>query len=103
MPLAIFVLTGSNHVKMRGIVYSSHQRMVCLTPQFEGEQAKISYQFHSDGLEAGDCVEGCFTVLCNGRERSVPFTVQILAESLTCSNGRLVDPCGFYKICRNEL
>ena len=90
-----FVLTGSNHVKMRGIVYSSHPRMVCLTPQFEGEQAKISYQFHSDGLEAGDCVEGCFTVLCNGRERSVPFTVQILAESLTCSNGRLVDLAAF--------
>ena len=36
-----FVITSTNHVPMRGIVYSSNPRMECLTPQFEGEEIRI--------------------------------------------------------------
>ena len=49
-----FVITSTNHVPMRGIVYSSNPRMECLTPQFEGEEIRIRYQFHSYGLIEGD-------------------------------------------------
>ena len=45
-----FVITSANHEPMRGVVYSSNPRMECLTPQFEGEEVRIRYQFHSNGL-----------------------------------------------------
>lgn len=33
-----FEITSENHIPVRGIVYSIHPRMECLTPQFEGEK-----------------------------------------------------------------
>jgi hypothetical protein len=45
-----FCIASTNHVKLRGVVYSTNPRMECLTPQFEGEQARIRYQFHGKGL-----------------------------------------------------
>lgn len=55
-----FVITSTNQVKMRGIIYSSNPRMECLTPQFEGEEVRIRYQFHSEGLIEGDIQKGEF-------------------------------------------
>lgn len=48
-----FEITSENHIPVRGIVYSTHPRMECLTPQFEGENIRIRYQFHSKGLVEG--------------------------------------------------
>ena len=45
-----FTITSTNHVPARGVVYSTSPRMVCLTPQFEGEEVRIRYQFYSKGL-----------------------------------------------------
>ena len=36
-----FEITSENHIPVRGIVYSTHPRMECLTPQFEGENIRI--------------------------------------------------------------
>lgn len=58
-----FVITSTNHVPMRGIVYSSNPRMECLTPQFEGEEIRIRYQFHSYGLIEGDIQKGEFCIV----------------------------------------
>ena len=55
-----FIITSTNHVPFRGVVYTSDSRMECLTPQFEGEEVRIRYQFHSNGLIEGDIVKGGF-------------------------------------------
>ncbi len=61
-----FVITSTNQVKMRGIIYSSNPRMECLTPQFEGEEVRIRYQFHSEGLIEGDIQKGEFLSYVTG-------------------------------------
>ena len=60
-----FEITSENHIPVRGIVYSTHPRMECLTPQFEGENIRIRYQFHSKGLVEGQEEKGAFVILCN--------------------------------------
>ena len=55
-----FEITSENHIPVRGIVYSTHPRMECLTPQFEGENIRIRYQFHSKGLVEGQEEKGAF-------------------------------------------
>lgn len=72
-----FAVTCENHVPLRGIVYSTSPRMECLNPQFTGEEARIRYQFHSRGLTEGDTVKGCFVIVCNQCERSLPFCVSV--------------------------
>ena len=60
---------------MRGIIYSSNPRMECLTPQFEGEEVRIRYQFHSEGLIEGDIQKGEFFIVCNQGEYNLSFVV----------------------------
>lgn len=72
-----FALLSTNHVKLRGIVYSTNPRMECLTPQFEGEEVKIRYQFHGKGLVEGETQKGEFVIVCNQKEYSLSFCVSI--------------------------
>ena len=48
-----FTIENPKGIKLRGIVYATHPRMEVLTPQFEGEQVRIRYQFKSFGLNEG--------------------------------------------------
>lgn len=72
-----FEITSENHIPVRGIVYSTHPRMECLTPQFEGENIRIRYQFHSKGLVEGQEEKGAFVIFCNQSVHSLSFCVSI--------------------------
>lgn len=72
-----FTITSTNHLPIRGIVYSTNPRMECLTPQFEGEEVRIRYQFHSAGLVDGETEKGEFVIVCNQCEYSLSFVAQI--------------------------
>lgn len=72
-----FVITSTNHVPMRGVIYTSDPRIECLTPQFEGEEVRIRYQFHSNGFVEGDIHKGDFFVICNQGEYNLSFVASI--------------------------
>ena len=72
-----FELTSENHIPVRGVVYSTHPRMECLTPQFEGEHVRIRYQFHSRGLIEGQEEKGAFIMVCNQSVHSLSFCVSV--------------------------
>lgn len=82
-----FVIRCENHKKLRGVVYSTDARMECLTPQFEGEEVRIRYQFHSKGLEEGECEKGSFVIVCNQWEYNLSFCAQISKEYVESSIG----------------
>ena len=66
-----FSVASTNRIPVRGIVYTTNPRMECLTTQFEGEEIRIRYQFHSKGLVEGEVEKGDFVLVC---EESVhPF------------------------------
>lgn len=72
-----FIITSQNHVPIQGVVYTSNSRMECLTPRFEGEEIKIRYQFHSEGLIEGDIQKGEFFIVCNQCEYNLSFVAVI--------------------------
>jgi len=84
-----FVITSTNHVPMRGIVYSSNPRMECLTPQFEGEEIRIRYQFHSYGLIEGDIQKGEFCIVVEQGEYNLSFVVSISRLYADSSFGKI--------------
>lgn len=84
-----FVITSENHVPFRGMIYTSDSRMECLTPQFEGEEVRIRYQFHSNGLVEGDIVKGEFYVICNQGEYDLSFVASISRLYAETSVGRI--------------
>ncbi len=84
-----FIITSTNHVPFRGVVYTSDSRMECLTPQFEGEEVRIRYQFHSNGLIEGDIVKGDFFLICNQGEYNLSFVVSVSRLYADTSAGRI--------------
>ena len=72
-----FTIENPKGIKLRGIVYATNPRMQVLTPQFEGEQVRIRYQFNSFGLSEGLTEKGDFVIICNQRSISLSFAVSI--------------------------
>ncbi|MBQ2902750.1 MAG: hypothetical protein IJE49_13025 [Agathobacter sp.] len=82
-----FTFENPKGIKLRGLVYSTHPRMEVLTPQFEGEQVRIRYQFHSYGLSEGLTEKGDFVIVCNQREISLSFCASISKKYVETSIG----------------
>ncbi len=84
-----FIITSANHVPVRGTVETSDQRMECLTPQFEGEEVRIRYQFHTEGLLEGDVLTGKFFLICNQGEYDLSFVVSVSRLYADSSIGKI--------------
>lgn len=97
-----FTIKSMNQVNMRGIVYSSNERMECLNPQFEGEEVQIRFEFHSDELLEGSIQKGEFTVLCNQSEYNLPFVVQITGVYADSSIGKIRSVHTFAKLAAEQ-
>lgn len=97
-----FTITSTNHVKMRGIVYSSNPRMECLTPQFEGEEVRIRYEFHSEGLVEGDIQKGDFFIVCNQGEYNLSFVASVSKMYAETSVGKIKNLQDFTHLARES-
>ena len=58
-----------------GYVTTSDLRMECLTPEFTGSSAEISFRFYGEDMAEGDVVKGDFFIVSNQGEYSLPFMV----------------------------
>lgn len=97
-----FVITSANRVPMRGIIYTSDARMECLTPQFEGEEVRIRYQFHSNGLVEGDIQKGEFYIICNQGEYNLSFVMSISKLYAETSVGKISDLSVFSELAKQS-
>lgn len=97
-----FIISSTNHVPMRGIVCTLDARMECLTPQFEGEEVRIRYQFHSNGLIEGDIQKGEFCIICNQGEYNLSFVVFISKLYAETSVGKINNLSHFAKLARQN-
>ncbi len=97
-----FVITSANRVPMRGIVYTSHERMECLTPQFEGEEVRVRFQFHSNGLVEGDIQKGEFYIICNQGEYNLSFVASVSKLYAEASLGQIRNLNDFAELARNS-
>lgn len=72
-----FEITSTDERPIRGCVYTSDDRMECLTPQFEGVRVRIRYKFHSNGLVEGDIRKGEFFLITDRGEYDLSFVVSV--------------------------
>lgn len=98
-----FVITSANRVPMRGVIYTSDPRIECLTPQFEGEEVRIRYQFHSNGLSEGDIHKGDFFILCSQGEYNLSFVAVISCLYADSSTGRIKTLADFTRLAKEEF
>ncbi len=84
-----FTIEAPEDTKIRGLVYTTSPRMEVLNSQFEGQQVRIRYKFHSKGLTEGRTEKGDFVIVCNQNEISLSFSVSISKKYALVSRGEV--------------
>lgn len=95
-----FTITVTNHIKVKGIVYTSNPYMECLTPEFEGEEIRIRFQFHSESFMEGDISKGEFYITCNQVEYNLSFVVSVHKLYMESSIGKVRTLRDFTKLAQ---
>ena len=85
----VFTIETTTSSKIRGLVYVTNPRMEVLNPQFEGEQVRIRYQFHTNGLSEGLTEKGNFVIVCDQNEISLSFCASISKRYAETSIGQI--------------
>ena len=97
-----FTIENPKGIKLRGLVYATHPRMEVLTPQFEGEQVRIRFKFHSYGLSEGLTEKGDFVIVCNQREISLSFCASISKKYADTSIGMVKNLYDFSQLAKSN-
>lgn len=95
-----FTVTVTNHVAVKGIIYTSNPYMECLTPEFEGTEARIRFQFHSECFVEGDISKGEFYITCNQVEYNLSFVVSIHKLYMDSTVGKIRSLQDFAKLAQ---
>ncbi|MBR6477089.1 MAG: hypothetical protein IKS85_01455, partial [Lachnospiraceae bacterium] len=97
-----FVIRGEGAPTIKGRVLSTDYRMECLTPDFSGSEAEISYVFHGLGMEPGEVAKGAFRVISNLGEYSLPFVVKCESRVGASSNGPIQSLARFASLAKEH-
>lgn len=95
-----FIISTSNDVPIRGVVYSSNPYITIDNPQFEGDSATIEYTIPDLHFKAGELIDGHFTVVVYGSEITVPYTIEYIERAFESSNGTIANIDDFAALAR---
>ncbi|MBO5302578.1 MAG: hypothetical protein J6A92_00850 [Lachnospiraceae bacterium] len=97
-----FSITSKNQIPIKGIVYSANPRMECLTPEFEGDEVQIEFEFHSNGLTEGDIQKGEMVIICNQGEYNLSFVAVISGSHVMSSIGKITSLHEFTRLAQTN-
>ncbi len=97
-----FRIKSKNGILMRGIVYSMHARMECLTCQFETMDTVIEVRFHADGMTEGGIATGDIYIVCNGGEYQLTYAVTVTRLYAEASTGKIKNLKDFTQLAKKE-
>lgn len=97
-----FEIFSENNKELKGIVYSTDERLRIINDQFIGERCVIRYEISGKKMESGDTIQGRINVVSNGGEMFIPFTVHIKAESMPSSIGEISNLFHFINLVKQE-
>ena len=97
-----FKVYGPKGKLTKGQVYTSEQRMQCLTCEFVGEEEEILYVFDAAGLEEGDVLRGEFIFISNQGEYYLPFVVTIAYHTMESSLGVIKNLFHFTNLAKSN-
>lgn len=97
-----FDVTSSNHIEIRAMVFSSNKWMQCLESTIIGESGRVHYVFDTQALEIGETSEGCFSIVSNGGEITIPYHVHVRAPYCETSMGPMNELDQFTMLAREN-
>lgn len=97
-----FLIYNATPCNTTGTILTSDIRMECLSTEFVGNKAEITYRFHGEGLSEGEEVKGEFHVISNQGEYILPFYVAVQPSVITSSAGKILNLFHFSNLARDN-
>lgn len=97
------VVSSVNNLHIKGLAYSSHERVQVVNSAFGGLRNRIVYEVNSKFSEHGDIIEGSFYLITNGGEREIPYSLQVQTGNSGEVLGQLKTPRDFGNLARREF
>lgn len=72
-----FIISAENEKTIKGVVYSTHEKLRIINSTFFGKEVAIRYEIDTFGLLENEEIVGNINIVSNGGEASVPFKINI--------------------------
>lgn len=86
-----FAVYSTNGVEVRAKVFSSNKQMHCEETDIIGTDNQIHYTFTAENMESGDKSEGHISIISNGGEIQIPYSVLVRSPYCMTSIGEVGD------------
>lgn len=97
-----FFMEEQSGKNIRGSIFSSLQRMECITREFDGNEIEVLYEFDTRGMGPGDVVKGVFNIICDKGEYVLPFVVNMVHKTLDASIGSIKNLFHFTNLAKSN-
>lgn len=95
-------ITSENNLHIKGLMYSSSERVCIQNYAFGGLRNHITYEINSGHLEHGDIIKGSFYLVTNGGEKEIPYSFRVELGNSGKVLGGLETAADFGKLAKND-
>lgn len=96
-----FVINAAD--KIKGIVWSSNERVVPESRTFAGTEIRIAYSVDTRGLRDKDVISGTFDIVSSAGEASLPYEVKVVPKVCRTTVGEVSNIFHFANLCQNSI
>lgn len=97
-----FEINSINHLEIRTKVFSSNKLMKVKSNDYVGESIGVDFTFDAQLLEAGEIIEGHFSIISNGGELEIPFKAEVCQPFCHTSMGPIKDLSQFTNLAQSN-
>ena len=98
----IHIFTSENNLHIKGLMYSSSERVCIQNYAFGGLRNHITYEINSSHLEHGDIIKGSFYLVTNGGEKEIPYSFRVELGNSGKVLGGLETAEDFGRLAKND-
>ncbi len=99
----VFTMEDKKGGTIRGLVYSSSFRVQCLEQGFEGNPVQIHFTYDSTGMKPGEMEKGKFTIVCNGGEFDLTYSLVVEKPFILTKYGKIQNITDFKKLASQDF
>lgn len=96
-----FVIKATD--KIKGIIWSSNERVVPESQTFAGAECKIVYSVDTRGLKEREVISGTFDIVSSAGEASLPYEVKVVSKVCGTTMGEVANIFHFANLCQNSI
>ena len=96
-------LRAEDDRQLAGVVTANNHRILIAKSAFEGTECKIVFGLDTNGLQAGEKIEGSMMVISNLGEVRIPVHVEIVERMISEKGDQVSNLQDFTKVCKDSF